>query len=103
MKLPARILTIALISAIALPLTASAAKGDRKKKDDAPPALAAMDTDKDGSVSQSEFVAATKEKLGEDAAKTKFGSLDKDQSGKLSKEELAADGKGKKKGRKKDK
>jgi Ca2+-binding EF-hand superfamily protein len=99
----ARLIPVALLAAvIALPFTAFAAKADRKKADDSHPAFAAVDKDNNGSVSQAEFVAALKEKLGEDGAKAKFTELDKDKDGKLSAEEYAAAAPEKKKKRKKD-
>lgn len=103
MKLPTRLLITALVSALALPIAAFAAKGEKKKKNDTPAAnFATMDKDSDGFVSEAEFIAATKGSGTEEAAKTKFSSLDKDQNGKLSRDEVAAAGKGKK-GKKKKK
>jgi Ca2+-binding EF-hand superfamily protein len=103
MKNSPRILIAVLAAAIAFPATALAAKADRKNKKDAAPAVAftTVDKDTDGSISKEEFVAAMKEKLGEDAAKARFATLDKDSSGKLSKEEYAADSGEVKKRRKK--
>ncbi len=91
MKLPSRLLLAALATAIAIPATALAAKADRKnKKNDPAATFASVDKDSDGSVNEAEYLAARKEKLGEEAAKTQFGKLDKDANGKLSKEEFAA-------------
>ena len=102
MKLTYRITLTALIAALALPIAAHAAKGERKKKDkDAPAAtFGTVDKNADESISESEFVAAN-EKLGPDAAKARFGQLDKDHDGKLSKDEFAADSTGEKKRRRK--
>jgi len=93
MKLPHRILLAAVAAALVLPLAAHAAKGDKKKTDSKNPAanFATLDKDGNGSVSQDEYVAAMKEKLGEDGAKTHFAELDKNHDGQLSKEELGAD------------
>ena len=105
MKTSTRLVVAAVAAALALTSAAFAAKGDRKEK----PAgeargLAKIDTDKNGSVSESEFVAAMKAKGGEEAAKTRFASLDKNSDGKLDKKELAGaknDTEGKKPGRRK--
>ena len=91
MKSTSRILIALLAAAIALPVSALAAKADRKKNKAAAdiPAFATVDKNSDESISESEFVTAN-EKLGADAAKTRFGMLDKNSDGKLSKEEYAA-------------
>jgi hypothetical protein len=93
MKSTRRIIIAVLGAAIALPVSALAAKAERKNKKETGPAVAfaTVDKDTDGSISKEEFVAALKEKLGEDSAKARFATLDKDSSGKLSKEEYAAD------------
>lgn len=102
MKLPTRILLLSLAAAIALPVAASAAKGDRKKKNDSPETtFATLDKDGDGVVTQSEYVALMGKTLGEEAAKTRFSELDKDHDGKLTKEEYASTGTEKKKRKKK--
>lgn len=91
-----------LVAAIALPLSVQAAKGERRNKSDAAvPAFDTVDKSKDGTISKEEFVAAMKEKLGEEGAKTRFDTLDKNTDGKLSKEEYAAAGGEAKKKRKK--
>lgn len=91
MKHSPRLVFALVAAALALPMSVEAAKADRKNKNDAtPPAFATVDKDNDGSVSKDEFVAAMKEKLGDDGAKARFATLDKDNNGKLSKEEYAA-------------
>jgi Ca2+-binding EF-hand superfamily protein len=58
------------------------------------------DTDGDGKVSQTEYIAFVKGKMDDAAAKAKFAELDKDKNGSLSREEFNA-GAGEKKGKKK--
>jgi hypothetical protein len=99
MKLTSRVIVTTLIAALALPIAAQAAKGERKKKE-TPPSFATVDKDGDQAVSESEYVAAN-EKLGADAAKTQFGKLDKNHDGKLSKDEFGSGNGEKKKRRKK--
>lgn len=103
MKTASRVLIASLAAAVALPLAVHAAKGDRKGKKDQTPAVAfaTVDKDNDGSVTETEFVAAMKDTLGESAAKTRFATLDKDSNGKLTKEEYAAGSAEPKKKRKK--
>src|SRR6185369_9492103 len=96
MKLTKIALCAALVAAFSLPFTAEAAKGDRKKKD-AGPAFSAVDKDGDGSISKEEYIAAMKDSIGEETAKTQFASLDKNSDGKLTKEEFDAGAAGKKK------
>ena len=101
MKFTHRIIVSTQAAALALPVAAFAAKGERKKDKTPAPTFASVDKDSNDAISESEFVAAN-EKLGADVAKTRFGQLDKDGDGKLSKEEFAADtGTDKKKRRKK--
>jgi len=87
----------ALAALLLLPLTLPAAEGTKKKA-----AFAAADTDGDGKVSQSEYIAAMKGKLDESAAKTRFAELDKDKNGSLSPEEFSTSTGQKKGGKKKD-
>ena len=94
-------LLTALAAALVIPFTAFAAKGEKKPKADAAPAFATVDKDGNGSIDEAEYVAAMKEKLGEEAAKTHFASLDKNHDGKLSSEEYAADAPAKKARKKK--
>ena len=77
---------------LSLPLASHAADEAKKKG----PFMAA-DTDGDGKISQTEYVAAMKGKLDEAAAKAKFAELDKDKNGSLSCEEFNAGNGGKKK------
>lgn len=51
----------------------------------------AMDTDKDGKVSESEFVAARPKEVSEEDATKRFESLDTDKTGSLTQEQLASD------------
>lgn len=115
MKTPTRLLALLIATAL-LPAATFAAKGDkpekpeRRNKKEKPAAASAVsfssaDKDRDGSVSESEYAAAMKSQLGEDAAKLRFGTLDKNHDGKLSSEEFGtgtADTGEKKKRRKKD-
>jgi hypothetical protein len=95
-SLTKRLVVSVVALAIALPV-AFAAKPDKKKKKDqaqntatAPAvAFASADKDGDGVITQSEYVAAFKDSLGEDAAKVRFGQLDKNIDAKLSKEEYS--------------
>ena len=100
MKFTHRIVFTTLVAALALPVTAVAAKGDRKKDKTPAPTFASVDKDGNESISEAEFVAAN-QKLGADAAKMRFGLLDKDGDGKLSKEEFSADTGGEKKRKRK--
>lgn len=100
MKNSYRLLTLALVAALAVPAATFAAKGDRKEKGGN--AFTKIDTDGNGSITESEFVAANSKRGTAEAAKSKFASLDKNHDGKLDKAELAgAKNAGEKKGRKK--
>ena len=101
MKMPIRLILASLAAAIALPITASAAKADRKKKDSPETTFATIDKDGNGVVTPEEYVGLMGKTLGETAAKARFDELDKDKNGKLTKEEFAASGSGEKKKRKK--
>ena len=101
MKLNHRLLLTVVISALALPGIAFAAKADRKNKDQAADKSAAFgkaDKDSDGFVTESEFVASRGKKADQAKMKTQFGKMDKNSDGKLSKEEFEAapSGRGKK-------
>jgi Ca2+-binding EF-hand superfamily protein len=85
----------ALAALLLIPLALPAAERTKKKA-----AFAAADTDGDGKVSPSEYVAAMKGKLDESAAKARFADLDKDRNGSLSPEEFSTST-GEKKSRKK--
>lgn len=91
MKTTHRILVTALVGVLALPIAAHAAKGDSQKPEGTE-AFAKADTDKDGSVSESEFTTAMGRKGGKnaEAVKKRFSAMDKDSNGKLSPEEFAA-------------
>lgn len=94
----------ALAAAFTLPFTAEAAKGERKnKKQGSSPAFSSVDKDGNGSVTEEEYIAAMKDSIGEETAKTQFGSLDKNKDGKLSKEEFESGAAGKKEKKKKNK
>ena len=90
------VLTAALAASLSLPLALHAADEAKKKGP-----FVAADTNGDGKVSQTEYVAAMKGKLDEAAAKAKFADLDKNKDGSLSREEFNAGGGEKKGGRKK--
>ncbi|HEY1107860.1 MAG TPA: EF-hand domain-containing protein [Opitutaceae bacterium] len=98
MKLTKNILTVALVSALALPLASFAAEG-KKGGGKGGDAFAKADTNSDGAISEAEFIAAAAGKGKEDALKKRFATMDKNSDGKLSKEEFAAgrQGGGKKK------
>lgn len=101
------VLLIATVAfGLALPLESFAAKADRserqnKKNDSAATTFETMDKDKDGAVTQAEYLAVMKTSLGEDAAKTRFATLDKNGDGKLSKDEFGSSTPEKKKRKKK--
>ena len=93
-----------LTAALALPLVAFAAKGDRKnnKGQSSSQTFETFDNDKDGVVTQAEYLRVMKGVLGEEGAKSRFATLDKNNDGKLTKDEFASDeSSGKKKGKKK--
>ncbi len=77
-------LLLAAASAALFTLEANAADGGKKK---AP--FVAADTDNDGKVSQTEFVAAVKNRMDETAAKAKFAEIDADKDGSLTRKEFA--------------
>jgi hypothetical protein len=94
MKLHQRLLLVAIASAVAIPCTTFAAKGERKKKTDpaSTPTFASIDRNNDGSISRGEYLTAMKDKLGEQAAIAKFNALDADKNNRLSAEEFNAEG-----------
>lgn len=99
MKLNHRLVAALLVTALAIPGVALAAKGEGKKG--GKPAFGTLDKNGDGSISEAEFVAARGKKTDEGAAKTQFGKLDKNGDGKVSQEEFDAPaGKGEKKRKK---
>jgi hypothetical protein len=91
MNSKSRFVVTVLFAALALPIAAFAAKGDKKKdKADALPSFTSIDKDGDHAVTEEEFLAANKEKLGETGAKSRFAMLDKNHDGKLTQEEYDA-------------
>jgi len=91
MKNQKLVLVAAFAAVLALPLAAAPKEGKAAGgKKAAPIAWGMIDKDSHGSVSEEQFLAATKDKLGADAAKARFAELDKDHDGKLTKEEYAA-------------
>lgn len=86
MKITSRLVVSSFAVALALPIAAFAAKGDRKKDPVVAPSFATVDKNADDAISESEFAAAN-EKLTAEAAKTQFAQLDKDHDGKLTKAE----------------
>src|SRR5688500_13860419 len=87
-------LIAALAATLSLPLALNAADEPKKKGG----GFTAADADKDGKVTQTEYVAAMKSRLDEAAAKSRFAELDKDKDGSLSREEFNS-GAGKKGGK----
>lgn len=86
-----RFLRLALPCVLTLPIAAEAAKPEKKegRMDNAPAAVfAGMDQDHDGVITAEEYIAAQKERLGQDGARTRFAELDKNHDGKLTKEEF---------------
>lgn len=80
----------AVAVALSLPVTGHAAKGGDKKKESPAEAFEAFDQNKDGVVTQVEYLGLMKKVLGEETAKTRFASLDKNSDGKLTKDEFGA-------------
>jgi Ca2+-binding EF-hand superfamily protein len=89
MKLTHRIVMTTLVSALALPIAAFAAKASRKKPEAPVLSFENFDKDNNESVSETEYVSVS-EKQAADAAKSRFAQLDKDGDGKVSKEEFTA-------------
>ena len=89
MKLTHRIIMATLVSALALPIAALAAKASRKKPEAPVLSFENFDKDNNESVSETEYVSVS-EKQAADAAKSRFAQLDKDGDGKVSKEEFTA-------------
>jgi hypothetical protein len=88
MKLSKIALCAAVAAAFSLPFTAHAAKGNKNKG--AAPAFSSVDKNSDGNISKDEYIAAMKDSIGEETAKTQFASLDKNKDDKLSSEEYSA-------------
>jgi Ca2+-binding EF-hand superfamily protein len=85
----------------ALPL--HAAKGEGKKKSSPADSFETFDHDKDGAVTEKEYLDVMKKVLGESTAKERFAALDKNGDGKLTKDEFGANGEEPKKRRAKKK
>jgi hypothetical protein len=92
-----RILIAATAALLSLPLAVNAADEAKKKGP-----FVAADTDGNGSVSKTEYLAAMKGKLETAAAEAKFAELDKDKDGSLSRQEFNAGAGQKKDGGKSD-
>ncbi len=89
MNLTKRLIVATLAAAIALPVAAFAAKADKKKNAaTATETFASVDKNADGNITQEEFLASQKDKLGEEAAKARFATLDKNKDGKLASDEF---------------
>jgi hypothetical protein len=89
-----RILIAATAALLSLPLVLNAADEGKKKGG----GFGAVDTDGDGKISKTEFVAYSKTRgMEEKPATDRFAALDTDKNGSLSREEFAAAGGGKKK------
>jgi Ca2+-binding EF-hand superfamily protein len=89
MKLTHRIIVTTFVTALALPIAAFAAKGDRKKPEAPVLSFENFDKDSNESVSEAEYVSVS-EKQAADAARSRFAQLDKNGDGKVSKEEFNA-------------
>jgi len=76
--------------ALLLPGALHAAKGGDKKKESPAEAFEAFDQNKDGVVTQAEYLGLMKKVLGEETAKSRFAALDKNSDGKLTKDEFGA-------------
>lgn len=98
MKLVRSRLILVAAVVLAAPVALLAAKGEAKTKTALPKvSFEAADKDKDGSVTEAEFLAAMGENADQKRAKARFAQLDTNHDGKLSKEEMEAAGKKKKK------
>lgn len=92
-----RIIIAAIAAALSLPLALNAADENKKKGG----GFVAADTDKDGKVTEAEYVAALSGRLDAAAAKARFAKIDADKDGSLTRQEFSA-GVGEKKGADKD-
>ena len=81
-----KIISTAVIAAFSMALAVNAAEGEKKKGG----GFAALDTDKDGSVSKKEYMASPAAQKDASKAENRFKTLDKNNDGKLSKEEFDA-------------
>ncbi len=101
MKRTNRLLVTTIAAALALPLAAFAAKGDRKNAAGPAPSFESIEKKDPKFITEKEYIAAIGKKLGDDVAKSQYTTLDKDHDGKLTSEEYAAAGTEKKKRKKK--
>jgi hypothetical protein len=90
MKLTHRLLVTAIAAALALPIAAFAAKGNKKNAAEPAPSFASIKKADEKCITEAEFCAAMKTTLGEDGSKAKFATLDKNSDKKLTEEEYAA-------------
>ena len=81
-----KIISTAVIAAFSMALAVNAAEGEKKKGG----GFAALDTDKDGSVSKKEYMASPAAQKDSGKAENRFKTLDKNNDGKISKEEYMA-------------
>jgi Ca2+-binding EF-hand superfamily protein len=94
---PSRLILLAAV-ALSVPAVVFAAKGEAKPKAALPKvSFETADKDKDGSVTEAEYLAALGENADQKRAKARFAQLDTNHDGKLSKEEMESGAKRKKK------
>lgn len=94
---PSRLILVAAV-VLTAPVALLAAKGEAKTRTALPKvSFETADKDKDGSVTEAEYLAAMGENADQKRAKARFGQLDTNHDGKLSKEEMEATAKKKKK------
>ena len=86
----------AMAGFLSLSVVAFAADATRKKN-----ALGKIDADKDGKITEAEFVAGMKERMDEAKAKAAFARLDKNHDGVLTADEMKAFAEDRKEGGKK--
>jgi hypothetical protein len=99
MKRIPRLVIITLVAALALPVAALAAKGEKRKPATSTPTFSDFDKNSDEAVSEAEFVAESERRAAE-MAKVHFARLDTDRDGKVSKAEFEAGATGTEKKRK---
>lgn len=86
----------AMAAFLSLSIAAFAADANRKKN-----ALGKVDADKDGKITEAEFVAAMKDRLDEAKAKAAFAKRDKNHDGVLTADEMKTVAEDRKEGAKK--